>query len=256
MEFIDQLGRRIFLENFPQRIISLVPSQTELLVDVGLDDRLVGVTKFCVHPSRLKKSKTIIGGTKNLRLQEIHNLQPDLIIGNKEENEKDLISRLEEHFSVWISDVSNLEEAKTMISGLGQITGTEKKATEIIHSIENNFNRPLNRKGRAIYLIWKNPIIVAGQGTFISAIMDWAGFENRVEEKRYPSFSENELINLEPEYLLLSSEPYPFKESDVAYFQKILPNTHVLLVDGEYFSWYGSRLVKAGDYFHKLSDLQ
>lgn len=255
MEFTDQLGRRVSLKSYPTRIISLVPSQSELLVDLGLEDRLVGVTKFCVHPSRLRKAKTIIGGTKNLRIEEIHDLHPDLIIGNKEENDKELIEALEKDFPVWISDVSNLGDAKSMIAGLGQITDTEQRAKEIIRSIDEKYKQSWDRKGTAVYVIWKEPIMVAGQGTFISALMDWVGFENSVNEIRYPTLSEQDLVEQDIDFLLLSSEPYPFKESDVAYFQEILPNTKVLLIDGEYFSWYGSRLIKAIDYFHKISNL-
>ncbi|WP_297338457.1 helical backbone metal receptor [Algoriphagus sp.] len=254
MEFTDQLGRKIHLDDFPQRIISLVPSQTELLVDLGLEDRLVGITKFCIHPSRLKKSKTIIGGTKNIRMEEIHQLNPDLIIGNKEENEQGVVLALEKDFPVWISDVSSVKEALSMIFELGKITDTVKRAKEIISSIEEKLNPPLKRKGKAIYLIWKNPIMVAGKDTFISAMMEWAGFENCMKSTRYPSIIEQELIHIDPEFLLLSSEPYPFKVSDVAYFQKILPQTQVLLVDGELFSWYGSRLILARDYFDKLDN--
>lgn len=255
MEFTDQIGRRVSLERYPTRIISLVPSQSELLVDLGLEDRLVGITKFCVHPSRLRKTKTIIGGTKNLRLEEIQSLHPDLIIGNKEENEKKLILALEKDFPVWISDVTNLHDAKSMIADLGQITDTEPRAKEIVGAIDEKFKQPLSRKGTAFYVIWKEPIMIAGQGTFISSLLDWVGFDNPVNEARYPSISEKDLVEQDPDYLLLSSEPYPFKESDVAYFQKILPNTKILLVDGEYFSWYGSRLIRASDYFHKIPNL-
>ena len=94
MNFTDQLNRNIFIPNPPKRIISLVPSQTELLVDLGLEDRIVGVTKFCVHPRDLREKKTIVGGTKNYRFEVIDSLQPDLIIGNKEENDKEGIEIL------------------------------------------------------------------------------------------------------------------------------------------------------------------
>src|ERR1700741_3198050 len=110
MHFIDQTGRKISIPQIPQRIISLVPSQTELLFDLGLDKEVVGITKFCVHPPEWFQTKTRVGGTKQLKIDLIKQLQPDLIIANKEENVKEQIEELEKHFPVWISDVNNLED--------------------------------------------------------------------------------------------------------------------------------------------------
>lgn len=249
MEFTDHLDRTIFLPKPPERIISLVPSQTELLVDLGLEEKLVGVTKFCVHPRHLRKSKTIIGGTKNYRFDVIDSLKPDLIIGNKEENDQEGIQKLAGKYPVWMSDIFDLKDSHRMISDLGELTGTEGKAAEVIFQIEKSFAQPIAKKGTCVYLIWENPKMAAGKNTFIDSMLSVAGFENLVEQFRYPEIIEETLINLSPDYLLLSSEPFPFKEKHINIFQKLLPSSKIKLVDGELFSWYGTRLLHAADYF-------
>lgn len=249
MKFTDHLNRSIFLPKPPERIISLVPSQTELLVDLGLEEKIVGVTKFCVHPSHLKKSKTIVGGTKNYRFDVINSLKPDLIIGNKEENDQAGIEKLAGKYPVWMSDIFDLKDSLQMIFDLGEITGTKQKAQEIIARIEKSFVQPVVKKGSCVYLIWENPKMAAGKNTFIDSMLSVAGFENLVEKFRYPEITEETLINLSPEYLLLSSEPFPFVEKHFKAFQELLPNSKIKLVDGELFSWYGSRLLYAADYF-------
>lgn len=252
MEFTDHLARSIFLPKPPERIISLVPSQTELLVDLGLEEKIVGVTKFCVHPGHLRKSKTIVGGTKNYRFDVIDSLKPDLIIGNKEENDQEGIEKLAAKYPVWMSDIIDLKDSLRMISDLGEITGTKEKATEIASLISQSFAERLEKKGSCVYLIWQNPLMAAGKNTFIDAMLSLAGFDNLVEKVRYPELIEELLISLSPDYLLLSSEPFPFKEKHIKAFQELLPSSKIKLVDGELFSWYGSRLLHAVDYFQRL----
>ena len=120
MIFTDQLGRKLILEKIPQRIISLVPSQTELLFDLGLEEEVVGITKFCIHPDSWFHSKTRIGGTKQFDFEKIKSLQPDLIIGNKEENDKEQIEELMKNFTVWMSDIKTLADACKMICEIGE----------------------------------------------------------------------------------------------------------------------------------------
>ncbi len=252
MNYTDQLNRTIFVTAPPRRIISLVPSQTELLVDLGLEEKIVGVTKFCIHPKGLKKRKAIVGGTKNYRLEVIESLEPDLIIGNKEENERTGIEELMVKYPVWMSDIYTLEDSLEMIGSLGEMLSANEKAQGIIRQLKTDFALPLSRKGTSIYVIWKDPIMVAGADTFINEMLDFAGFENLIRTPRYPQVSEEELIEVNPEYLLLSSEPFPFKETHIQYFQSFLPNTKIILVDGEIFSWYGSRLLKAKAYCESL----
>ncbi len=127
MKYMDQMKREVWLEKTPEKIVSLVPSLTELLVDLGLKDKLVGVTKFCVHPKGIKKEKTIIGGTKNFNIEKIKAIQPDLIIGNKEENDKEGVEELAKYFPVWVSDGSDFGDALVMIKSIGEITGEGSK---------------------------------------------------------------------------------------------------------------------------------
>ena len=253
--FTDQIGRQVEIAEKPRRIISLVPSQTELLYDLGLTDEVVGITKFCVHPQAWFHSKTRIGGTKQLNLEKIKNLKPDLIIANKEENLKEQVEELEKYFPVWTSDVNRLENAISMISAVGEIVGRNEQAMAIVNLIHRTYNQlhlPLSR--RAAYFIWKDPYMTVGGDTFIHDMMRRAGFENIFyDHVRYPETTIQQLKQLGCETLLLSSEPFPFNQKHVDAIQPLLPQTKILLVDGEMFSWYGSRLVEAAKYFEQLS---
>ncbi len=253
MKYTDQTGREVILEGIPKRIISLVPSQTELLYDLGLEDELVGVTKFCVHPVAAKQKAQIIGGTKNFRFETIDALKPDLIIGNKEENYQSGIEQLAEKYPVWLSDIYDLNDALKMISQVGQLVGKVNEAMTMSEQIKRGFDHlPKRRLGSAAYLIWNDPIMAVGSQTFIDDMLKRVGFENAVTQSRYPELSLETLEKLQPDYLLLSSEPFPFQDKHILFFKEHLPNTHVEIVDGEMFSWYGSRLFKSLAYFHKF----
>jgi ABC-type Fe3+-hydroxamate transport system substrate-binding protein len=252
MEFTDQLNRKINLESTPERIISLVPSQTELLVDMGLSDQIVGVTKFCVHPEGFKGTKTIIGGTKNFRFDVIDELKPDLIIGNKEENYQEGIELLAERYPVWVSDIYTVQDALDMMTSLGEITDKEVEAERITKWVSWNFKRDFVYKGTAIYFIWQDPVTVVGPNTFIDHLMEKAGYTNLIEQERYPQYAIEKLQEFNPENILLSSEPFPYQEKHLEEFKRLFPYAEVKLVDGELFSWYGSRLIKAPDYFETL----
>lgn len=255
--FIDQMKRSVMLKHTPQRIISVVPSQTELLYDLGLANQIIGITKFCIHPKPFFKATKKIGGTKQLKLADIKALKPDLIIGNKEENEQSQIESLADEFPVWMSDIYTLEDALEMIQLLGEMTNTQEKANQLICQIDNDFKdlkkqyapNPL----KAAYFIWRNPLMIAASGTFINDMLNRAGFENVFNDQtRYPQIDSEQLKSADPEVILLSSEPYPFKNKHFDEFQKICPNAVIKVVDGELFSWYGSRLKHAVRYFVKL----
>ncbi|MFC5283314.1 ABC transporter substrate-binding protein [Pedobacter alpinus] len=258
MIFIDQLSKEIEIKYPPKRIISLVPSQTELLFDLGLNEEIVGVTKFCIHPKDKVKQATKIGGTKKLDIDKIRQLKPDLIIGNKEENQKEDIELLMQEFPVWMSDIYNLEDALNMILGIGALVCKKAEAKFIIDDIENSFSNLLlsiknKPRKKAAYFIWKAPNMLAGSNTYINEMLKYCGLQNIVEQQRYPSFTTDELLNLQPEVVLLSSEPYPFTQKHVLAYKNIWPNAKVELVDGEMFSWYGSRLKLAANYFKQLN---
>jgi ABC-type Fe3+-hydroxamate transport system substrate-binding protein len=260
LQYIDQLGRTIELKQTPKRIISLVPSQTELLFDLGLSEEVIGTTKFCVHPEQWFKTKTRVGGTKQLRLEKIKELQPDLIIANKEENVQSQIEELAKDFPVWVSDVNNLNDALAMIESIGEIMCKQPRAKEITEQIKKGFSDLSlsafkRRTGGTCYLIWKDPYMTVGGDTFISDMLSHAGFQNLFQyQTRYPEVTIEQLQTLNCQLLLLSSEPFPFKQKHVDELQPLLPDTKIILVDGEMFSWYGSRLLKAPAYFQQLQN--
>lgn len=251
MIFTDQTGHSFQLNKKPERIISLVPSQTEFLFDLGLENSIIGITKFCIHPKELTKKIQKIGGTKTLNLDLIISLNPDLIIANKEENTKEEIEFLKSNFPVYISDIYTLSDALKMMKDIGEITNKSTEAKEIINKINSEFNL-LNKSlinKKVLYLIWKKPYMAAGKNTFINHIISLAGFNNIIEG-RYPELSFEEIKNYRADIILLSSEPYPFKDKHIEELKSLA--SQVLLVDGELFSWYGSRLQYTPQYLNLL----
>lgn len=253
--FTDQTGRVVHAPEHPMRIVSLVPSQTELLFDLGLENEVIGITKFCVHPEQWFRTKTRVGGTKQVNIELIQKLQPDLIIANKEENVRDQVEELSKSFPVWVSDVDNIKEALGMIRDIGRLTGKESRASDLISAIQKNFESSslYKNRHRAAYLIWKDPWMAAGGDTFINAMMEAAGLDNVFKElSRYPEVTIPELRDADCRFLLLSSEPFPFRQKHADELSQLLPGNKVLLVDGEMFSWYGSRMKYAPGYFRNL----
>jgi iron complex transport system substrate-binding protein len=260
---IDQIGIAHSFESSPKRIISLVPSQTELLYDLGLEDRIVGITKFCVHPYHFKSTKKIVGGTKKVHYDRIRLLEPDIIICNKEENTQEIVEVLREICPVWVTNIATIEDNFQMITDFGQIFNQSPDASgEAQNLIDKlafalsdfkNFIKDIPVK-KVAYFIWKNPYMVAGSGTFIDELLKLNHFQNHFASKeRYP---EIELDKMEEkgvlDLVLLSSEPFPFKAEDGYEIAKCTEKAKAILVDGEMFSWHGSRLLKAFDYFKYL----
>lgn len=250
----DQMGNRVELKGLPRRIISLVPSQTELLFDLGLEERVVGITKFCVHPSHWRKSKTIVGGTKKFDMEIIQGLRPDLIIGNKEENYEEGITTLRQQYPVWMSDITSFNDAMDMIHSVSLFTDRKVKGDEIVNRIQIAFESLSPQPSpKVIYLMWRKPWMGAGGNTFIHALMEKVGFANVLaEQERYPELSAEMIKDLNPSFVLLSTEPYPFSEKHIPEVLEVLPNAKIMIVDGEMFSWYGSRLALAPAYFNSL----
>ncbi len=248
----------------PRRIISLVPSQTELLFDLGLDEEVIGITKFCIYPGHWFKSKQRIGGTKQLNLPLIQSLLPDLVIANKEENVKEQVDAIEQFCPVYCSDISTLAESYYMIDKIGKLTNTSSKASLLIESIKNEFSN-LQTTARPIikvaYLIWRNPYMTIGADTFINDMLRLAGFENVFDNRnRYPQISLEELAVAGADLILFSSEPFPFKEKHLMEIRtcwsqnNVQPLPLLKIVNGEMFSWYGSRLLHSANYFRKLRE--
>ncbi len=251
----DQMGHRLVLPQLPQRIVSLVPSQTELLFDLGLGDRVVGLTKFCTHPAAQVTHKTKVGGTKNFNFEKIEALKPDLIIGNKEENYKEGIEQLQARYNVWMSDIYTLADALHMMEQLGQLTGTESTAQELVQRINAGFAQlqPATPSIKTAYFIWRNPYMVAGNHNIIDHMLQRCGLVNAFAAvPRYPVVTPEQVQKADPELILLSSEPYPFTEKHIAEFQQLCPQASIKVVDGELFSWYGSRLAHAPAYLQRI----
>jgi len=255
MQFQDQLQRSFELTSIPKRIISLVPSQTELLVDLGLEDSIVGITHFCVHPEGLRDKKTSLGGTKKVNLRKVRDLKPDIILCNKEENTREMVTALTEITPVHCSDVANLNDNAELIRMYGELFDRSKEAETLIQNIENS-RQELERivshskPRRVAYFIWNDPLMVAGQGTFINEMLELNKMVNVFEADRYPITDLEALQTMEIDEILLSSEPFPFEEKHKKTFSGI--SEKVSLVDGEYFSWYGSRVFKALKYFRQF----
>ncbi len=256
--FTDQTGRTVTLPVAPRRIVSLVPSQTEFLHWLGLEEETVGITKFCVHPNVWFREKTRVGGTKDVKFAKIAALQPDLIIGNKEENTRADIEKLTEKYPVWLSDIKTIDDAYAMMHSIGEMTGNAAKADALVQKLRADFaelQAEIADKPRlkVAYLIWKKPLMAAASDTFIDEMLKIAGFVNVfAEQTRYPQIEEADLRRAAPDVILLSSEPFPFKEKHLEEFARICQGTDVMLVDGELFSWYGSRLLHSAAYLSKL----
>jgi hypothetical protein len=251
---VDPCGRTITLALQPQRIISLVPSQTELLHHLGLGDRVVGITKFCVHPQEWHRTKTRVGGTKKLNREVIKSLQPDLIIANREENLEEDVLWLERFVPTWVSDVRTLCDALELVERIAEITDASHRGAELPAAL-----KPLcalqerSRKIKVAYLIWQEPFMAVGSETFVHHMLEAAGFDNAVPFARYPQVSLPQLEDWGAEVIMLSSEPFPFSAAHAAVLRERLPaHQKVVLVDGELCSWYGPRMLKGIPYLQRL----
>ncbi len=259
MTIQDQLGNHLTVKTTPRRIVCLVPSLTELLFDLGLDKFVVGVTKFCVHPNYARKTKSMVGGTKRIKIDKIKELKPDIILCNKEENTREIVETCNKIAPTHVSDISSLEDIYSLIVQYGMLFNCMKKAEDLVDQIQRKaisfFKETENRPVKEVaYFIWKDPWMVAGKNTFINHLLDLNHFKNVFSDvKRYPEITIESLKERKGlELILLSSEPYPFKEEHISEVNTHVKNARVIFVNGEYFSWYGSRLLKAFDYFIEL----
>ena len=239
--YTDQMGREVKIASPPRRIVSLVPSQTEFLIDIGAP--VVGRTKFCIHPQTAVTDIPTVGGTKKFHFDKIRELEPDLIIGNMEENYKYGIDKLADEFPVWMSDIYTLEDAFEMMLDVGRICDSANSADEIVRECREAMESVKETKsGKVIYLIWNNPWMAAGNNTFIDHMLKHLGYKNLINDERYPELSDDEISRLNPDRILFSSEPFPFKEKHLEEAKLRWPQSDCELVDGEIYSWYGSRL--------------
>ncbi len=251
----DDLGRTFTWNGPPRRIVSLCPSQTEYLYALGLSDRIVGRTRFCIHPQPAVARARRIGGTKDVDLTRIRALHPDFILAEQEEQRRETVELLAREYPVAVTRVENVADGLSMLLTVGEWVGCDAMARVWHGRIARAFGTiakapPL----RTAYLIWKNPWMGVGPTTYIDSVLAHLGLINVWNEKmeRYPSFELADLKTLGPELVLLSSEPYPFRARHVSEIAAAVPAARVLLVDGEWFSWYGVRMWAAADALQQL----
>lgn len=222
------------------------------MIDLGLEENLAGRTRFCIHPEEKVQNIPIIGGTKNPRVDDIIASGADLIIANKEENREEDIRELEQHAEVMLTDISTIEEALFAIYEIGKRCGVQKKADQLISDIQTELNFiPDEPPMSAAYLIWRSPWMTAGGDTYIHSVMEHWKLQNIFsDQKRYPKITLDQIHAKRPELILLSSEPYPFKEKHIPEIAAVCKTANIMLINGEWFSWYGSRMLSS---FRKLN---
>ena len=250
----DALGRSVRLGVAPRRVVSLVPSQTELLAGLGLDAEVVGLTRFCVHPAAWKGRKAVVGGTKTVDPDKVRALAPDLVIANREENVREQVEAVATFAPVWVTGVADVPGALAMVRQVGALVGRGGRGRALADEIAAGFDAlPAWPPLRALYLIWRGPWMSVGGDTFIADVMARASLASVTADRdRYPALDDGEIAALAPDVVLLSSEPYPFAEKHLAEVQALAPGARVVLVDGEPFSWYGTRLLQTPDALRAL----
>jgi iron complex transport system substrate-binding protein len=257
LSYTDQIGRTVALPARPQRIISLCPSLTETLLHFGLGERIVGRTHFCIHPADTVASILAVGGTKNLKEDRVLALQPDLVICEKEENTREMVEWLESRFPTYVTDVRDIPSAIEMIRCLGTITDCQAEGEALAAEVEAAFAGLPSYAGApsVLYFIWRKPWMVAGQDTYIDALLQRLGLRNLAASfaGRYPALELEQLAGLSPDFVWLSSEPFPFKEQHIAELRGIFPGAEIRLVDGEMFSWYGCRMLAVPGYVKPMA---
>lgn len=245
----DQLGRRVLLPDQINRIVSLVPSLTQTLIDFGLGNKIVGVTGFC---PREQLDASVIGGTKNVKTQKVKDLKPDLILASKEENTLNCVKELEEsQAAVWVSDPNSLHESVEMVFLLNQLSQNLFDFKKWFDDFKVDFSKVYQSySGTACYLIWKDPYMAAAKNTFIDNWLSSLGFENIFSnQSRYPETSLQEIVSQSPAFILLPDEPFHFTRQHIAEIQDAVPTAKVILVDGKSFTWQGTTMASAAKHF-------
>ena len=229
------------------RVVSLVPSWTEFLHD--LDVEVVGQTKFCVRPASKFRTVPRIGGTKNVKVQDVLALKPDLVVANREENDKTQVEALMARLpgGVLLTDVRTVPDAWAAMTQVGSRVDRAADARDMVSRIQDAWGEPRAIVGQAGYAVWSSPWMVAGHDTFIHDVMRHWGIGNAIDggtESRYPTTGEDpERGTLAAPQWLLPSEPFPFQSKHLPALHAAHPEARFRLVDGEAFSWYGSRML-------------
>jgi ABC-type Fe3+-hydroxamate transport system substrate-binding protein len=237
------------------RIISLVPSITETLFELGLADQIVGITTFCQHPKNKVASKEKVGGTKNPDRQKILQLKPDVILLNEEENRKEDANFFRSQgITIKVSFPANVIEAADLVKQLGDDFGASEKGSilrdEILRTCDSIH---FDRRWKTLILIWKRPYWTVNDSTYVHSICESVGLQNVFarSKDRYPQLTDVDIMTADPELVLFPDEPYVFRDKDINEFQDQYPNVtavinkRLLKLDGSYLTWHGSRTLKA-----------
>ncbi len=248
----DDCGRTLRLARRPQRIISLCPSLTETLCALGAGERLVGRTRYCVHPQPAIAQVPACGGTKNPDLSAILALEPDLVIAEKEENRREDVEALGARIPVHVSAIESVPDALASCLRLAELLGEPAAGRRLADGIDTAWQAlpRLSAPLRVLYLIWRRPWMAAGAGTYIDAVLSRCGLDNVATRLpgRYPVLEPEAFATLDVDLCLLSSEPYPFARKHFGEVGALLPGARIERVDGEMFSWYGARMLPAAGY--------
>jgi len=230
----------------PERIVSLVPSLTELVWWCGLGDRLVGRTRFCIEPAGAIEAVTAIGGTKDPDIARVVSLEPDLVIANKEENRREDVEAMEAAgLRVVVTDPNSVAEAVTMVRELGEMLGVEETAEGLARETEEAMRAgdDVSWRPRVFVAVWRTPLLGLGAASYGHDVVECAGAVNVLRERsRYPEVTREDLGAMRPDLILLPDEPYRFRESHVAEFADIAP---ARVIDGKLLWWYGPRMPAA-----------
>lgn len=250
----DHLGREVNYSFPPKRIISLCPGITDTLLSLNLDHEVVGRTRYCIHPAEKVGQIQVVGGTKEIKMERIRELKPDLVIAEKEENTKEIVDEVSKHYPVYVAEVQSIDESFRMIHDIGEITNKNNEAASLIEKIKSGFESLPTKPGKRVaYVIWKKPYMVVGGNTYINSLLERMGFENPFTqlEGRYPAVTTEQFQQAKLDYLFLATEPFPFKEKHIEEFQEFLPKVKPMIIDGEMF-WYGPRMHEAVTYFKEF----
>lgn len=246
----DHVGRTIEIAISPKRIISLCPAITTTLFSIGLDKEIIGRTRYCLFPENKVEQLEVVGGTKDINLEKIRTLNPDLIIAEKEENTEEIVLQLEKEFPVYVFEVQSIEDNDRMIQDLGQLTNKETASARLREQILQALGSLPNLQGKKVaYMIWQNPFMVVGDDTYINALLGAMNLVNpfTAVEGRYPVVTLEDLQQMDLDYLLLATEPFRFKERHVEKMASLLTTVQVSLIDGEMF-WYGVNMIDGANY--------
>ncbi|WP_426341833.1 helical backbone metal receptor [Pseudoduganella sp. S-14] len=254
MTFTDILGQQHAAAP-NARIVSLVPSITELLCDLGLAPQLVGRTGFCIHPADVVRNIPKVGGTKDVNIEKIRKLAPTHLVVNIDENEKPTVDKLAEFVpNIVVTHPIEPRDNLALVQLMGGVFCARERAEAWCGEFEREL--ALMRKGRpqrVLYCIWKDPWMTVSRDTYIARMLALIGWSvPGIGDVRYPSFQWSDALGHDVDQVLLSSEPYRFTEEHVDALERQIGKP-VQLVDGEMMSWYGSRALQGIRYLKGLA---